>query len=88
MDQQLFNYVVGLCGLLAGWILKAIWGSVRDLQVADKELTDEVGKIKVLVAGLYVPRADFDRAIETLTNLITSKLDKLNDKLEKKVDRI
>ena len=87
MDQQIFNIVVGLCGALMGWILKTIWGSVRDLQIADRALTKEVGEIKVLVVGTFVQRSEFVSAMREVTDLITTRLDRISDKLDQKVDK-
>ena len=83
MDQSLFNIIVGVCGTLGGWVLKTIWESVRDLQIADKSLADKVFSIEILVAGTYVKRMDFDN----LSNALFSKLDRIENKLDGKVDK-
>ena len=83
MDQSLFNIIVGVCGTLGGWVLKTIWESVRDLQIADKSLADKVFSIEILVAGTYVKRMDFDN----LSNALCSKLDRIENKLDGKVDK-
>jgi hypothetical protein len=56
---------------------------VKDLQVADKALTEKVGQIEVLVAGNYLRRDDFEHTIEALFK----KLDKIEDKLDGKMDK-
>jgi hypothetical protein len=82
-QQQLFNYVIAVTGALGGWWMKAMWEALKDLQKADKDLTDKVTAIQVLVAGEYATRADF----KSLSNAIFTKLDRIEDKLDAKVDK-
>ena len=81
--QTLFNVAVGLSGALGGWWLKIVWEAVRDLQRADKDLTEKVAAIEVLVAGRYVTRDEFKRDIDTLFK----KLDHIAEVVSKKADR-
>lgn len=83
MDQSLLNWVFGLANLILGGFIKAMWDSYKDLKKTDKELAEKVGNIEVLVAGQYVKREDFAQ----VTNQIFSKLDKILDKLDTKVDK-
>ena len=83
MTQELFNIVVGIAGALGGWWLKVMWETLKDLQTADKELMDKVSKIEVLVAGAYVKRDEFDRAL----NRLFEKLDHIDSKLDSKADK-
>ncbi|CAB5151802.1 hypothetical protein UFOVP148_64 [uncultured Caudovirales phage] len=83
MDQSLLNWAFGLINIILGFFLKALWDSYKDLKRTDKELADKVGQMEVLVAGQYVKRDDF----QGVTNQIFSKLDKILDKLDQKVDK-
>ena len=83
MDQAIFNIAVSVVGFLGGWWLKVLWDAVKDLQSADKELAEKVGEIEVLVAGSYITRHDFDK----IAAAIFAKLDKIEDKLDRKVDK-
>lgn len=83
MDQTIINWLLAGYGTLIGFLLNAVWQAVKDLQTADKVLSDKVGSIEVLVAGDYIRRDDFERTIEALFK----KLDKIEDKLDKKVDK-
>ena len=83
MDQMLFNISVSVVGFLGGWWLKVLWDAVKDLQSADKELAQKVGEIEVLVAGSYMTKHDFDK----IAAAIFAKLDKIEDKLDRKVDK-
>lgn len=83
MDQQLFNVVLGVACALGGWWMKAMWESLKDLQVADKALVEKVSKIEVLVAGEYVKRDDF----QEFSKAIFTKLDRIEDKVDSKADK-
>lgn len=84
MDYQvLFNIVVGILGALGGWILNAIWNGLKELQNADKDLAEKVGAIEVLVAGQYMTRDEFTTAVTS----INAKLDRIQETLNRKVDK-
>ena len=82
MDYQAaFNALFTIAGALAGFVLKAIWDTLKDLQMADVKLTEKVGSMEVLVAGSYAKRQElFD-----MTKAIFDKLDTIDAKLDKKV---
>lgn len=83
MDQQIFNIAVALVGALGGWWMNTMWQSLKDLQKADRELADKVAAIEILVAGEYVKRESFDRAVDR----IFEKLDNIDAKLNGKADK-
>lgn len=83
MDQTVFNIIATVAGFLGGWWLKVMWEAVKDLQAADKVLVEKVGQIEILVAGSYMSRHDFDK----IAAAIFAKLDKIEDKLDRKVDK-
>ena len=70
-------------GGLIGFLLNAVWQAVKDLQKTDKELTAKISEIEVLVAGAYVKRDDLDK----LSLALFAKLDKIENKLDGKVDK-
>lgn len=74
---MLFNITVGVLGAIGGWVLNNMWISLRDLQEADRALTDKLATIEVLVAGKYMTREEFQLVIGGLY----AKLDKLNDNI-------
>ena len=84
MDQTIVNWMLAGFGGLIGFLLNAVWQAVKDLQKADKELTEKVSKIEVLVAGAYVKKDDFNE----LSKAIFAKLDRIEDKLDGKVDKV
>lgn len=83
MDQVIINWLLAGFGALIGFLLNAVWQAVKDLQKADTTLADKVGKIEVLVAGAYVKRDEFDRAL----NRLFEKLDHIEMKIDKKADK-
>ena len=83
MDQTIINWLLAGFGALIGFLLNAVWQAVKDLQAADKVLADKVGNIEVLVAGAYVKKDEFTQSI----NALFAKLDKIEDKLDKKADK-
>lgn len=83
MDQTMVNWMLAGFGGLIGFLLNAVWQAVKDLQKADKDLTAKVAEIEVLVAGAYVKKDD----LEKLSVAIFSKLDRIEDKLDGKVDK-
>ncbi len=83
MDQTVFNIIATVAGFLGGWWLKVMWDAVKDLQSADKVLVEKVNTIEILIAGNYMSKQDFDK----IAAAIFAKLDKIEDKLDRKVDK-
>ena len=84
MDPQtIINAVIALVGFLGGWILKVVWEGVKELQLVDRVLAEKVNTIEILIAGNYITKQDFDK----IAAAIFAKLDKIEDKLDKKVDK-
>ena len=82
-EQTIFNIAIAVAGFLGGWTLKVMWESLKDLQLADKILVEKVNTIEILIAGNYINKIDFDK----IANAIFTKLDKIEDKLDRKVDK-
>lgn len=83
MDQSLVNWLLAGFGALIGFLLNAVWQSVKDLQKSDKDIAAKVADIEVLVAGDYVKKNEFQDNIKALF----AKLDKIEDKIDRKVDK-
>lgn len=83
MSQELINWVLGGFGTVLGFITKAIWDAVKDLQTSDKELADKVSRIEVLVAGEYVKKEEFNSIMLRLFE----KLDHIEAKIDSKQDK-
>lgn len=84
MDAQtIINIAIGLVGALGGWVLNNLKSSIDELRKQDSLLADKVQQIEVLVAGTYVKRDD----MEKLGDALFAKLDKIENKLDNKVDK-
>lgn len=83
LPQELVNWVLAGFGATLGFLLRSVWAAVKDLQTADKDLADKVGRIEVLVAGNYVRKDEMSSSISA----IFAKLDRIEGKLDSKADK-
>ncbi len=83
MSQTMINAIIGGFAAAVAFILRVIWEGLRELQKADVDLAAKISEIQLLVAGNYVKKDELDGVIKALF----TKLDKIEDKLDKKVDR-
>lgn len=83
MDQSVINWILGGFGALLGFVVKAVWDAVKDLQESDKDLAEKVSRIEVLVAGEYVKKDEFNQIMLRLFE----KLDHIEAKIEQKQDK-
>lgn len=84
MDTQtLINTAFALVGALGGWVLNNLKSSIDELRKQNSLLADKVQQFEVLVAGTYVKRDD----MEKLGDALFAKLDKIENKLDNKVDK-
>lgn len=81
--QIMFNIIVCIAGFFGGWILNAIWKAVNDLQSTDTRLSEKISSIEVHLAGQYMTREEMMQNYA----IIMSKLDKIDNKLDKKADK-
>jgi hypothetical protein len=90
-DAQMFvNSTLGVIAFLGGIVMKVVWDAIAALRTSLKEMRDDdvklaskVQAIEVLVAGTYIKRDEFEK----LSNALFTKLDKIMEKLDAKVDR-
>lgn len=78
MDQSIINAVFGALMMLFGGVIKAIWDGVKDLQKENRDITEKVNSVELLVAGDYA-RKDY---VECKIDAVFAKLDKIEDKLD------
>ena len=83
MEQSTLNWAFGIINICLGVGLKFFFDSLRELRKADNALTEKVNKIEVQVAGKYITRDEFERAIQR----IFDKLDHIEAKLDRKADK-
>lgn len=83
MEQTFMNILLSAVSGLLGFIVRSLWGAVRELQAQDSELVKRLGEIEVVVAGEYVRKIDFDRRIDAIFH----KLDRIEEKIDRKADK-
>lgn len=83
MDQTLINFLMAGFGAAVAFILRVVWEGLRELQKADLELAAKVNEVQLVVAGQYVKKEDLER----MATALFTKLDKIENKLDTKVDR-
>ena len=81
--QMSFDALGAVTMFLFGYLLKSIGDSIKGLQKADGALSDKIQHLEILVAGDYVKKHDLTQ----LTEALFTKLDKIEDKLDRKVDK-
>lgn len=82
-NQDVVNTLFGFVFLIVGFLLRALWDALKDLRASDKDIVDRIAAIEVLVAGEYVKREEFERAMTRLFE----KLDVIETGITGKVDR-
>jgi len=85
--QTLFNIMVGIAGVLGGFILSAVWSGLKDLQASDTKLAEKVSNIEVVIAGTYVKRVELDGKVDALFRKLDHIEAKLDGKLDEKMDK-
>lgn len=84
MDQQyIINIIIGVSITVAGWFLKSVLASIKELNDEDKKLQATLANIQLLIAGDYVKRTELDR----MSNILFEKLDRIESKVDNKIDR-
>ena len=78
---RIINWIIGLGGTVIGIFIKSMLDSIKDLQRSDKEMSERVGSIEVLVAGTYVKRDELRELMRKLEQ-IDAKLDRKANKDE------
>lgn len=81
--QAIFNWLLGIISVGVGWILKRQSAHER-----------RISELEVLVAGQYITRNEFTRAIDTLreertrtSEAMFALLRRIEDKLDRKADK-
>ena len=88
--QEVLNVVGGVLLSLIMWLLNLARGNLKDLRddheklrEADKRHSEEMAKIQILVAGQYMTRVEHEK----MSDAIFRKLDRIENKLDGKVDK-
>ena len=73
--QDWFNVLIAIVGALGTWWMTTIWSELRENRKANKENSDRMQKIEVLIAGEYARKSE----IEALSRELFKKLGKLEE---------
>lgn len=86
-SQDLINSVISIVVAVVGYVIKELWGSI-------KELSNKYNTLNNQVVSSYVHKDDFNRMMETVFNkldrnqdVVVDKLDQVYNKLDRKVDK-
>ena len=73
-SQMIFDWIVGVGGVIVGWMLKVIWEAIRDmrqeLKALDQKMHDD-----------FVRRDDFKEAIREIKNDMKEGFNKVDTTL-------
>ena len=75
-NQHLVNVLLGLSLAVIGWFARELWAAV-------KELKTDLALLRETLPRLYVSRDDYREDIKSIKDM----LEKIFDKLDKKVDK-
>jgi hypothetical protein len=85
--QELFNIALAFILMLVGWLLRAGWGLIRDLQT---EISDNKEKSATDIHGLstkvteeYVRKDDLQHIMDRIEGMVSKIIDKLDSKVDK-----
>ena len=74
--QEAFNALVGIGLVVLGWFARELWAAVKELKQDLANLREELPKT-------YLPKSDLEKLFER----IDGKLDRISDKIDRKVDK-
>ena len=85
MDEQvLFNWIVGVAGVLGGWTLKVIWDSLmelrRDIKTMDTKMHDDFVRRDDFKDAVREIKEDMRAGFSNVDNTLRLIFKKLDDK--------
>jgi chorismate mutase len=87
MDQMLFNWVVGVAGILGGWTLKVIWDSLQTLRQDIKSMDNKMHEdfvrrddFKEAIAEIKMDMKEGFKSVNNTLGLIFKRLESKEDK--------
>lgn len=89
-ETELVSIALGATGVVASWLYKSVVNRISELEDEGHKLRDECGKLsdrinhnEVITANNYVKNDRFDK----MEALLFAKLDRIEAKLDRKVDK-
>ena len=85
MDEQvIFNWIVGVAGVLGGWTLKVIWDSLmelrRDIKTMDTKMHDDFVRRDDFKDAVREIKEDMRAGFNTVDGALRLLFKKLDDK--------
>jgi chorismate mutase len=87
MDQMLFNWVIGIAGILGGWTLKVIWDSIQTLRQDIKSMDNKMHEdfvrrddFKEAIAEIKMDMKEGFKSVNNTLGLIFKRLESKEDK--------
>jgi hypothetical protein len=85
--QALFNAALGFIMLIVGWLLRAVWGLITDMQKEIKgnreKGSTEVHTLSTKISDEYVRKDDLNNSMKRIEDMFKMIFDKLDDKVDK-----
>lgn len=86
--QTLINTLIGIVGVLFGWLFHGIKSDIAKQEKESNDLADKVHAIDKLVAGDYVRKDDLYPRLGHLETKIERGFEKVFEKLDGKQDKV
>ena len=74
--QNLINIGLGAVLTVAGWLMRELWGAVKELQ-------RDLSKLETALPKEYVLKDDLDKRMQHIENMFQRIYDKLDGKADK-----
>ena len=81
--QMLFNVSFSVVLMGAGWLMRVLFETIKDLRDKDQKIYDKVAGLAVTLPENYVSKRDF----KDLNDRIFDKLDRIENKIDTKADK-
>lgn len=85
--QTLFNAALGFIMLIIGWLLRAAWGLIQDMQAEIKSNREkgsvEIYNLSTKVSDEYVRKDDLNNSMKRIEDMFKMIFEKLDDKVDK-----
>lgn len=81
-DQQwLVDTLLGVVIAGLSWWNKTMWAELKEARRRSHEQAVEVNKLQILVAGTYVTRAEMEKSVQGMTQIMMTRFDRMEDKI-------
>ena len=85
--QVLFNATLAFLLMLVGWLLRAGWGLIRDMQNEISQNKEKSSKdmhsLSTKVTEEYIRKDDFNHTMLRIEGMVSKIMDKLDNKVDK-----